>query len=66
MRWNFDSQISVQEQNASMCRELRLVAAAVWTNPDVIVVVVALGFRGVCDVGENGRTLEFQVFCVPT
>ncbi len=29
-----------------------LVAAAVWTNPDVIVVIVALGFRGVCEVGE--------------
>ncbi len=30
----------------------RLVTAAVWTNPDVIVVVVALGFQGVCEVGE--------------
>ncbi len=30
----------------------RLVEAAVWTNPDVIVVVVALGFLVVCDVGE--------------
>ncbi len=39
----------------------RLVAAAVCTSPDVIVV------RGVCDVGWcDGRTLEFLVFFVPT
>ncbi len=26
--------------------------AAVWTYPDVIIVVVALGFLGVCEVGK--------------